>query len=527
MLALIFCPLLLLAPALQGVWDFRVQFILEAAVFMTGGFWLYTQVVSGRPPAFLSGKNILPLICASGFAFLASRLSPVGALIAPEWWNFLAGIFILALASALTPAERGKADLALRLAAWFIVLLGFYQGYRMMAGGAAGAAGPLAALSPVTASLTNANALALFIIMLIPLAAAWKDFALLAALALLLIGTKSVAAVLALLVGACFYAADNIRSAGFRKNRRLLAVLAALAAVALSRLELNSVADRLLWWSSALKMFADRPLLGFGQGAFTFVYPAYHHPEAARMATIYAHNYYLEFLAENGLLAFMFWGWAVLTRLRGVRGAAKYALIAALTHSLVDFGLAVPAIFFVFCYLLGSCGAAAADGGNTVMPAGGGSGPKARDRDMSDPDSPAAVPRKQTAAVLAAVALGCFIAMCGFFASQLKLERLHALALEALRSGDYPRAVSELEAAARLAPKNPLVPELLSRIRTREGSVKQDKGTLFSAAVDLERALILAPYEAGAWRDLGRLYTATGERRLVEGLQKRKAEVFR
>ena len=141
--AFIFCPLLLLAPVLQGVWDFQVQFILEAAVFLTGGFWLFREVMSGRPPAFLSDKRNIPLICTLGFSFLASRLSPISALIAPEWWNFLTGIFILALGSALTPAERRSADLALRLAAWFIVLLSCYQGYLIVVRSAATPAAPL------------------------------------------------------------------------------------------------------------------------------------------------------------------------------------------------------------------------------------------------------------------------------------------------------------------------------------------------------------------------------------------------
>jgi len=106
-------------------------------------------------------------------------------------------------------------------------------------------------------------------------------------------------------------------------------------------------------------------------------------------------------------------------------------------------------------------------------------------------------------------------------------EPLRGRALEAFYAGDYPKAEAALEAAARLAPENPLVPGLLGQVRMRAGSGKRDAGMLFSAAVDLERSVILNPYNAGAWRDLERLYTAAGERRLLEGLLKRKKAVFK
>ncbi len=84
-----------------------------------------------------------------------------------------------------------------------------------------------------------------------------------------------------------------------------------------------------------------------------------------------------------------------------------------------------------------------------------------------------------------------------------------------------------LESAARLAPGNPLIPRMLGQVRLRAGFDKRDAGRLFTAAVDLERAVVMDPYNAGAWRDLERLYTDVGEQRLLAGLRKRKAEVFK
>ena len=109
----------------------------------------------------------------------------------------------------------------------------------------------------------------------------------------------------------------------------------------------------------------------------------------------------------------------------------------------------------------------------------------------------------------------------------MKLERNRAGALAALSAGDQAGAEELLEDAARLAPGNPLVPALLGLVRLLSGLDKKDTVLLFTAAVDLERAVVLNPYNAGAWRDLERLYAGVGEQRLLDGLRKRKAEVFK
>ncbi len=489
MLVFILCSILMLAPALQGVWDFRVQFLFEAAVFMTGGFWLFRESISGRPPAFLTDKTNIPLLCAAFFSLLSALLSPVRALVMPEWWTFAAGLCILVLGNSLKVRDLRLTDFALRISAWLIVLLSLYQAVILKS-------------SDISASLANPNSLALFVLMVLPLAIKWKDLFLLGAAIIILVWTQSAAALLALLVAAGFYAKDNMKAADLKKNWWLLIVLASVTALAVSQLELRSFFDRMGWWRAALGMCADRPALGYGPGSFAYVYPAYHSHSAAGVATTYVHNYYLEFLAENGVLSFLFWAWAVAFRLKAVRGLKKYALIAALVHSVVDFGLAVPANFFIFCYLL--------------------SEPKPLE---------SAVPVVRTGnklpIVLIALGLACFIVLCGVFSSQLKLERLRVRALSDLYAGDYPRAEAALKEAARIAPDNPLVPGMLGQIRMRAGFAEKDRNILFSAAVELERALILNPYNAAAWRDLERLYAGTGERKLLEGIRKRKEKVFK
>ena len=494
MLLFIVGSCLLLAPALQGVWDFRTQFLFESAIFLSGGLWLFRESLAGRVPAFLSDRKNLPLFFAAFCSLLAALLSPVRALVVPEWWTFAAGLFVLALSGSLSAVQMRGTDLALRCSAWFIALLGLYQAFILKSSG-------------VPASLTNPNALALFTLMLLPAALMWGDYFLLSALAAVLIRTQSAAALFALLAAAVFYARDNMRQAGLKKAWPAILAFFAVGALAASQLDMSSLTDRLGWWRAALEMFSDRPALGFGAGAFAYIYPAYHAAHAGGVSTVYAHSYYLEFLAENGFFAFFFWLWAIAARLMAMRGLKKYAVIAALAHSCVDFGLAVPANLFIFCYLLGGSAAQGA------------------------PESPGQCGQgsKRPAAVwaAAAAALACFAVLCGVFSVQLKLERLRSRAMSAVSAGDYAGAERLIEEAARLALRNPLVPGLLGRLRMREGFERKDGASLFAAAADLERAVILNPYNAGAWRDLERLYSTGGGRPLLEGLLKRKAEVFR
>ena len=165
------------------------------------------------------------------------------------------------------------------MSAWLVALLSLYQAFILK--------------SPeITASLTNANSLALFTLMLLPLAMMWKDFFLLGALIVTLVWTQSAAALLALLAAAGFYARDNMKAEDIRKNWPLLLLLAVVAALAFSQLEFRSFLDRLGWWRAALEMFAARPALGFGPGSFAYVYPAFHAPQNPGLSTISFPNSY-------------------------------------------------------------------------------------------------------------------------------------------------------------------------------------------------------------------------------------------
>jgi O-antigen ligase len=117
-----------------------------------------------------------------------------------------------------------------------------------------------------------------------------------------------------------------------------------------------------------LAMFLDSPLLGTGAGSYKYVYPHYKGDDVTSAKLYdYAHNDYLQFLAEFGVIAFLFlvasvllpFYWAVQAmRVRrrpinqGLGFASAMGIIAIMIHSTVDFNLQIPANAFMFMFIL-------------------------------------------------------------------------------------------------------------------------------------------------------------------------------
>ena len=124
---------------------------------------------------------------------------------------------------------------------------------------------------------------------------------------------------------------------------------------------------RLLMWGDTLELIAAYPLVGCGLGAYESAFLKYKvsHP----LLTIdYAHNDYLQLLAELGMIGFLIGAALMLAVLaQAIRAASRHsepnsrflalacvgAMVAVLIHSLVDFNLYIPANAVLLAWISG------------------------------------------------------------------------------------------------------------------------------------------------------------------------------
>jgi len=115
-------------------------------------------------------------------------------------------------------------------------------------------------------------------------------------------------------------------------------------------------------------MWLENPFLGTGAASYKYAYPHYKGDDVkSALLYDYAHNDYLQFLAEFGAIAFLLLAAAVLLvlywaiqamRLRrrpinqGMGFASAMGIIAIMIHSTVDFNLQIPANAFMFVFML-------------------------------------------------------------------------------------------------------------------------------------------------------------------------------
>lgn len=117
-----------------------------------------------------------------------------------------------------------------------------------------------------------------------------------------------------------------------------------------------SFSARMAAWGGAVEMIRERPFLGSGPGTFSVVFPQ-HQPPGLGSRFFYAHNDWLEFTAELGVVFPVLFGWLACLffraawKLDGCRSRSKSALargggavgLAILAHGWVDFNLQIPA----------------------------------------------------------------------------------------------------------------------------------------------------------------------------------------
>ena len=165
-------------------------------------------------------------------------------------------------------------------------------------------------------------------------------------------------------------------SGGKRRFGRIVRVVAAVVLVAAIWLGIGPIIARFsevdvtaesrrTFYANTLDMIGDFPLTGTGKGTYVHAYPMYEKVDD-RLRLSYAHNDYLEFAAENGVVAggalilaglgLAVWLAAMWRRRRGsfAKGiglGAWLGVTAILVHGFTDFNLQIPANAVTFTAL--------------------------------------------------------------------------------------------------------------------------------------------------------------------------------
>lgn len=124
---------------------------------------------------------------------------------------------------------------------------------------------------------------------------------------------------------------------------------------------------RLLYWQESLSLIAAYPVFGIGLGSFDSAFRKFQRTTPL-LSVDYAHNDYLQFLAELGAVGFailaVLVGGVIWKTARTAMGqedvnrqclatACLGAMVAILLHSLVDFPLQIPVNGMVFAWICG------------------------------------------------------------------------------------------------------------------------------------------------------------------------------
>lgn len=122
--------------------------------------------------------------------------------------------------------------------------------------------------------------------------------------------------------------------------------------------------SRQVIWKDTLSMISAHPVLGVGVGAYQTVFPMYGHSEGSTIVE-FAHNDYLQTLADGGIVAGALAIWFIIVIFRAfARGTksrdpvsstlalgAGAGIFAILVHSLFDFNLQLPSNALLFLVL--------------------------------------------------------------------------------------------------------------------------------------------------------------------------------
>ncbi len=463
MLALLVGLLVSVGPLLRGSWDPWAQSLFFCAVSLGTGLWLAGRVLIGYVP-IPSRRRALWACGLAALALLSAVASPVSSSAVPSWRALALGLWIFPAVTVISKDDRALIDEAARAAAWVLALLAFYQHFHDHIARPAGA-------------LLNENVFAASILLFLPLAAAKRDWLLSAALLVCLWWCHSVGAWLGL-AAALVLMRRSDGAVGYWTG--LLIGACGLIAVC-GKFRSPAAADRWGWWTAAARMAASRPWLGFGPGSFGSVAPGFQ-SESWGISTVFAHQHFLELAAECGLLYLALWLAGLAGFLRRGGAYKRFGALAVLIQSLWDFGLSIPAVFWLFCYFAASSAPEEARGINV--------------------SARAKLP-------LCAAALGGALLLAGWSWRLWRADVFKAQAAALLVAGDAGERSGALLARSLAIADDPEAERLAAEVELRRGGDTREG--LLRATAHFIRAARLDPYRPSNWNALARVSLRLGD----------------
>ena len=347
--------ILFISPLMRFSWDIGPQTLMHIALLaLILSSLKKNQLVyaSGLyvPCALLAGASLLSLSYNSNSSAVRANIL------------VLFDSIVLACAAASTPEEDREIMIAVPVLAGLLLSITTLSMTLLIAVGAVQSG------SGFSEVIVNYNVLAGYLLMTLPLSFIfWKRYGLAAQFisalmfaAILLSGSRTAA-----LISLCILL---VYSYIYFKGRPWRVIFVALifsmflaCLFAAKSMFYSSFFDRIAWCRSALAMFIDRPFTGVGWGNFGDLYLAYR--QSPGLNSSYTHNIILQFAAETGILGLLAFSFLVINFFKSalIRQDENGGYITALTLSvsgfllfnLFDYGFFVPALMYLFFFMLG------------------------------------------------------------------------------------------------------------------------------------------------------------------------------
>ena len=280
-------------------------------------------------------------------------------------------------------------------------------------------------------------------------------------------------------------------------------------------------------WKMAFKGWEERPILGWGQESFTYVFSKYYEPSLWRQEPWFdrAHNVFLDWLISGGILGLAAYlamyaaaGWVLFRSLgTGSMGVPAVGVLGSLlaAHFFENLFVFDNLVSYLLFFAVLACLHAASSGPALAGAPQAGESPRGRRRPLRRPASSVAT------LTVTAGAVAAFLAV--FFFANVKPMLAGRGVIESLKLGGSPEAAGKVDAVIASFRRNidrrtfgtmelrEQLSQVANTVAADQSLAAQDKAKFFEFAVsELEAQRRAFPYDMRAKAFLATLYTASG-----------------